>query len=342
MIGLLGATGYTGRLTAAVLAAAGIPHRLGGRSPERLKALPATAHGDTVVVDTTKPGDLDAFLDGCTAVISTVGPFEQLGRPVVDAAVRNQVPYVDSTGELGFMRWVYETHRHAPVTLVPACGFDYIPGDLAASLAADEVGGPEAVTDVLIGYRMGGTGGGGVTRGTARSAIGIIGSTQLSIARTQIPFLDGARSGIVVPWGEAITVPLLCPNAKVRTAIAAPAAAALVAGLAAPLVKHSGPLVRAVTPVLAKRVEKMPEGPSDEVRAQARFTVVAVVTGKDGRTARVEVEGTDAYKLTGELLVACAQRLGDAPPGARTTAEAFDAADVLDAIGKDRITWKRG
>lgn len=341
MIGLLGATGYTGRLTAAALATAGVPHRLGGRSPERLSALPASEHAETAVVDTSKPADLDAFLDGCTAVISTVGPFERLGRPVVEAAVRNRVPYVDSTGELDFMRWVLTEHRHAPVTLVPACGFDYIPGDLAASLAADEVGGPEAVTDVLIGYRMGGTGG-GVTRGTARSALGILGSVQLNVARSEVPFLDRVRPGVVVPWGEELTVPFRCPNARVRTAIATPAVAARAAGLAAPLVKRSGPLVRAMTPVLARRIEKMPEGPTDDVRAAARFTVVAVVTGKDGHSARVEVEGSDPYKLTGELLVACAQRLGDAPPGGRTTAEAFDAADVLDAIGTDRLRWRRG
>jgi short subunit dehydrogenase-like uncharacterized protein len=188
---------------------------------------------------------------------------------------------------------------------------------------------------------MGGTGG-GVTRGTARSALGIIGSVELSVSRADVPFLDRVRPGVVVPWGEELTVPFRCPNARVRTAIAAPAVAARIAGVAAPLVKHSGPLVRALTPLLAKRIEKMPEGPSDEVRAATRFTVVAAVTGKDGHTARVEVEGTDAYKLTGELLVACAQRLGDAPPGGRTTAEAFDAAEVLDAIGPDRLRWRRG
>ena len=38
-IGVLGATGYTGRLVADELAARGLPHRSGARNPERLGAM---------------------------------------------------------------------------------------------------------------------------------------------------------------------------------------------------------------------------------------------------------------------------------------------------------------
>src|SRR3954469_21175409 len=104
MIGLLGATGFTGRLTAAELERRGIACRLGGRNAERLAAVPKGQGAETFVVDTSDAGRLDAFCDGLDALITTVGPFTTLGMPVVEAAVRNGVPYVDSTGEPDFMR----------------------------------------------------------------------------------------------------------------------------------------------------------------------------------------------------------------------------------------------
>src|SRR5207302_4168431 len=117
VIALLGATGYTGKLVATELAKRRLPHRLGGRSPQKLAALPSDA--ERFVVDAGEPARLDAFLDGATALITTVGPFARLGMPVVEAAARNEVPYVDSTGEEPFVAEVYTRFAHAPVPIVP-------------------------------------------------------------------------------------------------------------------------------------------------------------------------------------------------------------------------------
>jgi len=129
VIALLGATGYTGKLVVAELVRRGLPHRLGGRNPEKLASLPSDA--DRFVLDAGESGRLDTFLDGATAVISTVGPFIRLGMPAVEAAARNHVAYVDSTGEQAFVSEVYERFADAPVPIVPGCGFDFVPGDLA-------------------------------------------------------------------------------------------------------------------------------------------------------------------------------------------------------------------
>src|SRR5581483_2563118 len=69
VIALLGATGYTGKLVAAELSRKGVPHRLGGRSPEKLATLPSDA--ERFVVDVSEATRLDEFLDGVTALIST-------------------------------------------------------------------------------------------------------------------------------------------------------------------------------------------------------------------------------------------------------------------------------
>src|SRR5579875_1462014 len=112
-IGLLGATGYTGRLTAAEFVRRGVAVRLGARSADRLSDVPATTDSEKVVTDTTRPEDLRRFLTVLDVVISTVGPFTTLGRPVVDAAVEDGVHYLDSTGEPAFMQQVYDVHASA-------------------------------------------------------------------------------------------------------------------------------------------------------------------------------------------------------------------------------------
>src|SRR5437764_5492744 len=166
-IGLLGATGYTGRLVADELAGRNIAHRRGGRSRSRLDALPATPNAETVEVDAQDPAELDAFLDGIDALITTVGPFAELGMPVVEAAVRNNAHYVDSTGEPDFMSDVYAKYADAPVAVVPACGYDYLPADCAAALAARKLGPGDEPIDVVVAYQLKDM---RPSRGTARTA----------------------------------------------------------------------------------------------------------------------------------------------------------------------------
>jgi short subunit dehydrogenase-like uncharacterized protein len=333
-VALLGASGYTGRLVAAELARRGIDHRLGGRDAARLAQVPSA--GVRHVVDISDPGSLDRFLDGVDVLITCVGPFAQHGMPVVEAAVRTGTPYVDSTGEFAFMAEVYEQFRDAATPVVPACGFDYIPGDLAAAVAVEELGGSADEIDVLYRLR-----GGKPSRGTARSAIGALGSAALSPSRIVVEGPDGPLSAVEVPWGERVTVPLHVPGAQVRSGIVAPDAFTRAAALAAPLAVLTNPLTRAATPLLNKLVDRMKEGPDDETRGKAEALVVAEAR-RSGRSARVAVDCRDAYGLTARLLVEASQQIGGA--GAQATAEALPPRAFLDAVsGSDHngeLTWQ--
>jgi short subunit dehydrogenase-like uncharacterized protein len=321
-VALLGATGYTGRLVAAELSRRGISHRLGGRSRQRLEAVPSAA--DRHVVDTTDPSSLDAFLDGADVLITCVGPFTELGMPVVEAAVRTGTPYVDSTGEFGFMAQVYERFRTAATPVVPACGFDYIPGDLAAAIAVEELGGSADEIDVLYRLR-----GGKPSRGTARSAVAAMSTAAMTPSRIVVAGPDGPLSAVEVPWGEHVTVPLHVPGARVRSGIVAPDAFTRAAALAAPLAPLTTPLTRAAAPLLNKLVDRMKEGPDDETRAKAQALVVAEARSGD-RSARVAVHCRDGYGLTARFLVEAAQSIGGT--GAQATAEALQPRAFLDAV----------
>ena len=137
-IALYGATGYTGRLVAAELAAAKADFVLSGRNRTKLDALAGELDGDVAV----QPAALDdqvalrSLLSDCAAVIDCAGPFIRHGEPVLRAAVETATHYLDTTGEQAYMRMAFERYgpeaEAAGVAVIPAMGFDYVPGDMIA------------------------------------------------------------------------------------------------------------------------------------------------------------------------------------------------------------------
>lgn len=326
-IGLLGATGYTGRLTATEFALRAIPVRLGGRSPDRLSRVDAADGTERVVVDTNDRAALDGFLEGLDIVISTVGPFELLGRPVVDAAVAAGVRYIDSTGEPDFMTWAYETHGSAVTAVVPACGYDYVPSDCAASIAAAMItGDPERID---IGYSLKGM---KATRGTARSALGaVLAQGNPQIRRSTL----AGRPALQVPLGDVLTTGRWAGEATVTANVTVSKLAQTVAPVLGPA---TGPMLKLGAPLLRRMVERMPEGPTDEMRASAKATVSATAT-RGSQTARVTVDVNDVYAFTALSLVEFALRVDGKGP--MSPAESVDAAEMLDALSGPLLTWRR-
>jgi short subunit dehydrogenase-like uncharacterized protein len=326
-IGLLGATGYTGRLTATEFALRGIPVRLGARSADRLSRVDAADGAERVVVDTTDPNALERFMTGLDIVISTVGPFELLGRPVVDAAVAAGVHYIDSTGEPDFMTWAYETHSSAVTAVVPACGYDYVPSDCAAAVAASMLDGkPERID---IGYQLKGV---KPTRGTARSALGaILSQGNPRIRRSTVV----GQPALQVPLGDVLTTGRWAGDATVTANVvvskAARAVAPVMGAATAPVLKLSAPLLR-------RMVERMPEGPTDEVRASAQATVSATAV-RGSQSATVTVDVKDVYGFTALSLVEFALRAEGKGP--LSPAESVSSSEMLEALTGPLLSWKR-
>src|SRR5688572_29912737 len=95
-IAVYGATGYTGKLIAAELAAAGAKFVLSGRNEAKLIALAEEVGGrpDVRVATLDDPIALRAALDDCAAVINCAGPFTLYGEPVLEAAVDTATHYL--------------------------------------------------------------------------------------------------------------------------------------------------------------------------------------------------------------------------------------------------------
>ena len=312
MIALLGATGYTGRLVAEELARRRLPHRLGARNAARLGALPRADDRETFVVDASQASRLDAFLDGADALVNTVGPFLRLSLPVVEAAVRNEVPYVDSTGEQDFMSLVYERFADAPVPLVPACAAEYIPQDLAAAIAMSDLDGD--VHEVAVHTR---TTGAVLSRGTARTTVEMAASMRAEPRVRRVPFPSGLRTVPEIPFGDR-AIARHAGGARVVTTFSIP-------GLSGPVAR----LLPVVLPRVGPIVERLPEGPSPRARQRARFEILAEAIGGAGRAA-VTCWGRDVYGMTARFLVEAAVRVRGR--GGLAPAEALDPTEFFQAV----------
>lgn len=320
-LAILGVTGYTGRLVLAEARRAGLEVRLVGRRREALEEL--AAPGEAVAVaDARDEGGLREAFQGASVVVSCAGPFLEIGLAPVEAAVGVGAHYLDTTGEQAFVRLVHDRIDSETVVL-PAFGFDYVPGDLAARLAAAQVEGP--LDEVVVGYSVTGT---ATSRGTRATVAAVMGQEQVAYAGGRlVPSRFGATTRTLrfpfgektcVEWSgtEPLTVPRHTDVQNVRSYFRAPA-----------VVAESGRVGKLVSPLFGAVARFGSVGPSAEKRAKSRFTVVAEATGP-GDTGRAVLTGSDVYGLTALLIVRGVQALlaGEArATGVLAPAEAFDA-----------------
>jgi short subunit dehydrogenase-like uncharacterized protein len=361
---LLGATGFTGALTADYLAEhapSELRWALAGRNRPKLEAVrdrlarrdPALADLELIEADSGDRASLDALARRTKVVITTVGPYQQLGEPLVAACAEAGTDYVDLTGEPEFVDRMYLAHHasaeRSGARIVHACGFDSIPPDLGAHYTVTRLGakGPVAVRGVV---RAGGM----VSGGTFHSAL-----NQFSRARQAREALAARRRAEPRPQGRSskavagkphrdkvldlwlLPLPTIDPLVVARSGAALPAygprftyshyagtktlryAAGGAVGAGAMALAGQVPPVRNF---LLGRV-KQGEGPSPSRRAKSWFTVDFVGEG-DGRTVHTRVSGGDpGYDETAKMLAESALCLAfdDNPPtaGCVTTAQAM-------------------
>jgi short subunit dehydrogenase-like uncharacterized protein len=205
---LLGATGFTGGLTAEYLAThagADVRWAIAGRSRAKLAALrdrlaapaPAGAEPELLEADSSDAGSLRELAGATRVVASTVGPYIRLGEPLVAACAAAGTDYVDITGEPEFVDRMYVRHHATAVAtgarLVHACGFDSIPHDLGVLHCVGRL--PEGVPLVVRGFVRAG---GRPSAGTFHTAVFALSRTrQASVAyverRRMEPRPEGRR-----------------------------------------------------------------------------------------------------------------------------------------------------
>jgi len=149
---LYGATGFTGKLTAAYLdrhpELVGRRWAIAGRNAAALKALQATLTSQQVEVVTCPLNDaaaVEAMVQSTHVVITTAGPYSTYdGDKLLGACARAGVHYSDLSGEGFWQREMidqyHEIARVSGAKIVLGGGVDSIPSDLGAYMALKGIG----------------------------------------------------------------------------------------------------------------------------------------------------------------------------------------------------------
>lgn len=332
-IALYGAYGHTGRFVLAELRRRGFAPVACGRDAARLHELAAATGAELRVASTDDPAALDAAFAGTAAVLHCAGPFLDTAAPVLDAALRARIHYLDVAAE---QQAVVDTlardaeAKAAGVTVVPAMAFY---GGLADLLASAALGGATEADAVDIAVALDGW---HPTRGTRltgernhyprtyiehgrRRTV----PDPAPLRETDFPAPFGRLQTVLLPLSEAIVLPhhLACRNLHAWMNLA-------------PLRDLRDPATPA--PVAA----------DDSGRSAQRF-VVEVQVQRGHRNVRATAGGRDIYAVTAPLLVEALQRILDGRVrgnGALAPGQAFDARDFLAALdpGRIAVTYEDG
>lgn len=138
---IYGAAGFTGKLVAEYFAQnylnSDISWAIAGRNQQKLDKVKielGIESIDSVIADSDDPTSIEAMVKQTRAVITTVGPYQLYGEPLLKACVEQGVDYLDLCGEPLWMRAMidkYETQaQQNGARIVFSCGFDSIPFDL--------------------------------------------------------------------------------------------------------------------------------------------------------------------------------------------------------------------
>ena len=149
-----GATGYTGRLVAeylahhykGALASSGPKWAMAGRSAEKLAEvrdlIGAPADTPLIVANSDDPASMKALAETTRVIVTTVGPYQLYGEPLLKACVEAGTDYADLCGEPAWMREMIDKYHTAAqasgARIAFSSGFDSIPFDLGVLMLQKE------------------------------------------------------------------------------------------------------------------------------------------------------------------------------------------------------------
>ncbi|NDU74806.1 NAD(P)H-binding protein [Actinomadura sp. DSM 109109] len=327
-VAVFGAYGHTGRFVVAELRERGFVPVPSGRDGGKLEALAQSFGGLEVrPASAGDPESLDRALAGTDAVINSAGPFAATAAPVIEAALRAGIPYVDVAAEIeanaDTLAHFAGPAREAGTAVVPAMAFF---GGLADLLATAAMGDWTAADEVHVAYGLSswhptaGTRASGTVSHDRRDGrrVRYTGGNleyheeALPSSEWTFPEPMGVRPVIgEFSMADVVTIPSHLAVPEVRSYMTAVA----VEDLSAP-----------GTPAPAAADER---GRSDQT------FLVDVVVRSGGEERRATASGRDIYAVSAPLAVEAVARVltgRTMATGASSAGKMFDAVDFLRAL----------
>lgn len=325
---VFGAYGHTGKFVVAELVKRGYTPILSGRSNDKLDAIGIGYPGLEIrPASIDDPISLDNALKGAVAIINCAGPFLDTATPLIEAALRQGVHYLDVTSEQQCVLTTYERFTQEAldkeILIMPAMAFY---GGLADLLATAAMGDWATADSINIGIALDSwmpTAGTRLTgqRNNSRRLI-FSNKTLTFIAdsplfrKWQFPEPFGLQDVVDLPLSEIITISKHLEVNEINTCINL-----------APIkdIRNSD------TPP--------PQAVDDSGRSSQIFLMEVVVRSGD-KLRRGLATGRDIYAITAPLIVEATIRIAEGmikKKGVVCAAEAFDASDFLKSMSPEHL-----
>jgi hypothetical protein len=330
IVTVFGAYGHTGRFVVSELRKRGFTPILSGRDAAKLKEA-GNAHPELEVRVATvdDPASLDRALSGAVAVINCAGPFIDTAAPVIDAALRASIHYLDVAAEQAAVLAVFERFasaaRDAGAVVAPAMAFYGGLGDLLATAAMGEW---DAADEICIAVALDSWKPTRGTRLTGQRNPGrrfIFSNNRLERAdppparKWNFPPPFGEQEVVGLSLAETITISRHLQTPEIRVYINL-----------APITDIRDPDTPAPTA-------------ADESGRSSQIFAMEAIARRGSAERRAAVRGRDIYAITAPIVVEAAHRVVNGlskRTGVVAAGEAFAAQDFLMSLSPSHLSFE--
>lgn len=299
-----GAYGHTGRFVVAELRRRGFDVVLSGRDAAKLPGgRPASADD---------PSSLDRAFGGVAAVINCAGPFASTAIPVIEAAARAGVPYVDVAAEIEANLDTFALD--VDTVVVPAMAFF---GGLADLLATTAMADWTAADEVHVAYGLSGWRPTPGTLAAGRVSRDRRGGRRLRYAGGRLEHRDDPLPALDWTFPEPLGLRPVLGEFSMADIVTIP--------------RHLD--VPSVTSYMTADAAKGLAAAGE--RDSAETFVVDVVVRSGAEERRIVARGQDIYAVSAPLAVEAVERIltgRTRVKGVASAGEIFDAPDFLRAL----------
>ncbi|MGW4476532.1 saccharopine dehydrogenase family protein [Nonomuraea sp. NPDC004354] len=327
-VAVFGAYGHTGRFVVAQLLERGFVPVLSGRDADKLKMLAASESGlEARPASVDDPASLDRALAGAAAVINCAGPFADTAAPVIEAALRAGIPYVDVAAEVEanvdtFAHFT-DRARDAGAVIVPAMAFYGGLGDL---LATATMGDWTTADEAHVAYGLSNWHPTAGTRAAGAVSRQRRGGRRVRYANGQLEYRHDDPPTLDWPFPDPLGTRAVIGEFTMADVVTIPSHLSI-------------PEVRTYMTVEAARDVSAPDTPTpamvDEHGRSAQTFLVDVVVRSGGTERRAVARGQDIYAVTAPLAVEAVDRIltgRTRTVGVASAGAVFDAPDFLRAL----------
>jgi short subunit dehydrogenase-like uncharacterized protein len=332
-----GSCGHTGRFIVAELIDRGFTPVLSGRDAIKLHEAGAAHPGLKFRVAAVEDSAaLDRAMNGVAAVINAAGPFATTAAPVIDAALRARIPYLDVAAEPDVVSATFAQNAaralQVGVALVPAVGFYGGLGDLLATAA---MGDWPQVDRITLAYALSSWKPTAGTRSTIEAAEKRRGGRRLVFSTNHGLQLRSDRAP-VAEWDFPVPIGRQAVAAEFVTADSVTMSRHLTTQVITEYMTLA-PLKDLGDP------DRSPPAAVDARGRSAQTFLIEAVVQLGTRQRRAVVRGQDIYAVTAPLVVEALWRLLAQPRpirGCVTAGELGDACEFLAALAPRHLTFE--